>query len=454
MLVVLQHRLLLVCVMGVSCAKKRDTAPDSFTLELRRAENSFAASALILNTRLVDCDAVKNALIGIEGHEWDSVVMRGLVEEVLKQGHGKCAKDAYWAWPSGVATQLGQSLLTTNAEEALVVLRRAPRTAVILRREAELLFSKGRDAKGREVLIESLALEEDEQVRAHVVRLIRRSGDLECALALSMEKSAGFELRHERIATLAALGRASQVMHELAEGQVHRRSELAVAAVAASSDVFGLAWSNGASPILLLAASESEQVSDDERVRLLRRANELLDSDAELWSALAEAEEAVGRLAAAIDAWDHAANIALGAERPVLVPIRLLRESGKLRDARARASRLAKLARGEKKSDALHLAALAYRYAGDATMAVVLEKEALARRPGDGRLRSELAHRLEEAGQKGEAATVLASLLACGSRGHAWHEHEMRARLMALVGAPQMRALVAAVTCETSPDPG
>ncbi len=449
--VVQQCVLALACVVFAGCAKrsakKRDVPPSSFTLQLRGAESSFAASQLIRNANLLDCDAVRDALVGIEGHDWKSVVVRGLVEEILEQGQGKCAKNAYGVWPSGVATLLGQSLLTTDAEEALNALRRAPRSAVILRREAELLLWEGQITEGREILIGSLALEDDEQVRAQVVRLLRRSYALERALKLCSGSNMGFELGRERIATLAALKRGADVAQELTMAQVHHRAELAVAAVAASPDVFALAASDGAGSALLLAVSQSERVTDEERAKLLRRAIGLLDSDADLWSALAEAEEASGRLSAAIDAWDHAAGIALGADRPVLAPIRLLRESGNFLEARRRALRLTKQARDTKKSDSLHLAALAHRYAGDAAMAVVMEKEALARRPGDGRLRSELAHRLEEAGRKGEAATVLASLLACGSRGYPWHEHEIRARLATLVGSEHVQAVVGAVAC-------
>jgi len=339
-----------------------------------------------------------------------------------------------------------------DPEDALAALGGAPTSAAILRRRAELFFGLGRDIDGRDALVASLKIAENTEVRALAARLLRLAGENDRALELcdaeTNSENDEFLLRRERVATLAALGRYDLAIVEMADGAVFRQAELAVAAVGAAGDVLLLAGAKEAGPDLLLAASSAEGVELVERITLLKRATGQRPKSVALWSALAEVEELAGNLPASIEAWDTAAPMAAGAERPVLAPIRMLRTLGNEKASLQRADAIAVLARSENNSDGLRLASLAYRYAGAVGKSVVLAREALALRAGEGRLESELAHRLEEAGERDEAAVVLAKLLACGSRGRPWHRHELVGRLEALVGAEKVRLALGTAGCD------
>ena len=198
--------------------------------------------------------------------------------------------------------------------------------------------------------------------------------------------------------------------------------------------------------ILVAAAHHLDPVAT--KIELLSRASQLVPTDASIHMSLAELHEESGQPADAIRAWDRAGAIALGHPRPVLAPIRLLAQSGRGTEALARAAGMAEEAR--KKSDglALGMASLAYKYAQSPKQAVVLAREAVAAREGDGRLVSELAVRLVEAGAQAEATRVLSELLVCGARGRTWHRHEIAARLSALVSGDALRQAVKEVGCQ------
>ncbi len=53
-----------------------------------------------------------------------------------------------------------------------------------------------------------------------------------------------------------------------------------------------------------------------------------------------------------------------------------------------------------------------------------------------------------EAGERDEAASVLARLLVCGSRGRPWHRHDVVLRLRTLAGQDKMNREIVSVTCE------
>ena len=441
---------LLIPLLIAGCSSKRDAerrqGRDVLAKGLQESRTPLGASLIIAEAEFSSCASLEQGLAALEDGPWRGSAMRGLVEEMLQRGYGLCDATKTAAWRPGVATSLARSLMEEDAARAVATLTKAPRAAVVLQRRAELYFAMGRDAEGREILIDSLRLDDDNEVRALAARLIRLSGDPERARSLCQ----GYEsdvIAPQRVAALSALGRADEVHRELANAAIHIRPELAVAAIGASKNVEELVALPTAGPEVLLAAARAEGISSTIAVRVLRRATELDRQNADLWIALAEAEEVEGEIPAAIAAWDRAAALAPGAQRPVLAPIRLLASVGDNAKAVLRALKLSADARAKKNAEALHLASLAFRYAGDVSRAVAHAEEAVALRPGEGRLQSELAHRLEEAERVPEAAKVLSRLLVCGSRGRPWHRHEVAARLVALVGADAVATEVAAVAC-------
>ncbi len=443
--------LLLLPLVLDGCSRERDAGrrqPGQVLVNaLKKADSPLRASLAIAEAELSSCAAALRGLLALQEGPWEGSALRGLVEEILHRSSGACDAAKTLDWAPGAATSLARSLIVGEPTLALEALAKAPRVAVILRRESELLFALGRDAEGREVLIDSLALEDDEEARALAARLLRMSGELERSLWLCGTHS-GQAIAMERVAALSALGRSAEVHDAVEHASIHLRTELASAAVASSKDVTALAMEPKAGPELLLIASAAQGVSTTASVAFLRRATALQAQDAELWIALAEMEEKVGALPAAIVAWDRAAALAPGAVRPVLAPIRILTAMGERKASQGRATKLAALARSTKNSEELHWASLASRYAGEHALAVTLAKEALAIRPGEGRLQSELAHRLVEAKRGPEAAIVLSSLLVCGSRGRPWHRHEVAARLVALVDEEALAASLAKVPCK------
>jgi len=441
---------LLIPLLVAGCSAKRDAerrqSNDVLAKALQESKTPLRASQTIAKAEFPSCASLEQGLVALEDGRWRGSAMRGLVEEMLQRGQGLCDATKTAAWRPGVATSLARSLMEEDAARAVAALTEAPRAAVVLQRRAELYFAMGRDAEGREVLIDSLVLDDDSEVRALAARLIRLSGDPKRAFSLCQGHE-GDAIALERVAALSALGRTDEVHRELANAAIHTRPELAVAAIGASKNVEELV-ELPAGPEVLLAAARAEGISSSTAARLLRRATELDGQDADLWIALAEAEELAGEPRAAIAAWDRAAALAPGAQRPVLAPIRLLSSMGDDAKAVFRAQKLSVDARSTKNAEALHLASLAFRYAGDRPGAVTHAEEALALRPGEGRLQSELAHRLDEANRIPEAAKVLSKLLVCGSRGRPWHRHEVAARLVALVGADAVATEIAAVACD------
>ncbi len=435
----------------VACGSKRDAErrqSDSLLAEaLHAADTPLRASLAIAATEVSSCKDLERGLVALQEGSWTGTDLRGLVVEILHRGRSYCDLPETETWAVGAATSLARSLMEEDATRAIAVLDNAPRVAVVLWRRAELNFVLGRDREGREILIDSLSINDDYDVRVRAARLLRNAGELERSLSLTDGRT-GDSLAIERIGALAALGRVPDVHREIGSISLHIRHDAAAAAVSSSSNVAELAASPDAGPEMLLALSRSDGIAPSKAAELLRRATTLNPHNAELWIALAEMEEAAGDVRVAIEAWDRAAALAPGAQRPILTPIRLLASVGGGTSALERAAEIRGRARDKNTSESLHLASLASRYAGDHAMAVTLAKEALALRPGEGRLQSELAHRLEEAKRIPEASKVLAKLLVCGSRGRPWHRHEVAARLVALLDEDALLARLSTVPCE------
>ncbi len=435
-------------MLVATCAKSRDveSVPEPLASALENAGSALAASQAIATSELGNCESLRRSFVALQKRDWEGVVLRGLVEEIVHRGKNLCEASELAAWSPGSASSLARSLLTGDENLALLALRDAPLEAVILRRRAEILFATGKAVQARELLIDSLSLEDDKETRAQAARLLRLAGELERSFQLVANES-GHALVMERVATLSALGQVDAVAAEIARAETHRGPELAAAAVAAAADVKALGAARGASARLLFAVATAEGLPRSESAVFLRKAALLAPKDSEVLQALAEVEELEGNLAHAVAAWDRAAVVSPGALRPVLVPIRVLRESGLGLEASKRAHSLAMKARSEKNADALHLASQAYRYAGKMVEAVRLAEEAVELRPGEGRLQSELAARLVEAGELSRASALLAKLLVCGSRGRPWHRHEVASRLAIIVGTDNVAMAAKNVAC-------
>lgn len=422
---------------------------------LGAAADAVAASNAIHGSKITSCATLERALASLDSRpsarQFDPRSYRGLIEELLQAGQAGCpGKEALTALggaAAGPAQRIARSLLESDPEVALIALGSSPSSPAVLLRRSELLFELGRAKEAREALSGALALHDDDEQRATAARLSLLAGEPERALELCGNRSAS-ALQALRVGALAALGRYDEVVNELARAPLHLHEELAEhAARFAPTPLLMTSAKDAPAPLLLAVAAAIKTEDTAASIALLAKASALVPDDADVQMQLAEALEAAGRPREAVAPWDRAAVIAPATERPILVPIRLLAETGDRKAARQRAARLEAAAKTSKSADDWRMASLAHKYAGDSARAAVLAHKAVTARAGDGRLTSELAARLEEANRKDQAAQILATLLVCGAHGRPWHRHELMARLLALVDAEQLERLVAAQTC-------
>ncbi len=424
------------------------------------SEDAVSASNALRAAPIKSCLDLGEALSALASRDgkqpFRSQETRALIEESLQAARASCAaKQALQhlsALPAKGSSQqevlhVARSLVCADPREALEQLQEAPASALVRRRRAQLLSELGQSDRALSELIDSLADEDDEQERAHAARLALIAGQAALALSLA-EGSPSLLVRREKSAALAALGRDEQVIAELVACPLDQRAELALYVVQHALHWQALASAPGAPPELLLAlAREKTGELDDKGAALLESASQRSPEDADILLELAAVQEAIGRRSDAILSLDRAALLAPQNEHAQLAPIRLLVESNEPRLALQRCLERARQGRKKGSAEELRMASLACKYAQSMALASALANEALLARPGDGRLHSELAMRLQEEGQIEQAAQSLAELLVCGAHGHPWHRHEISARLAALVDANTMQALVAALPC-------
>lgn len=390
------------------------------------ARDVVEASTEVRALAATSCAGLATAVDALERArvDFDAATLAGFVEDAVDATRARCPEDdalAVLSGRGGAAAALARATVVRDRPaRALAELDGAWPAAAVLRRRGELLVELGRGQEAALALEMSLALDDDEAVRAAVVDLWVAARAPERAVAVC----AGC------VPALAAAGRYEDVAAAIAAAPVHVRTELATNAAATAPDVRALAVAGA--PVELLVAVAARVREPTDAAALLARAAGVAPDDADVHMAHAEALERAGEPLEAVAAWDRAARVAPANQRAVLAPIRILAGAGRRADALARASALARAASDD--ADALHVASLAYAYAGDAARAVELARAAVAARPGDGRLEFELALRLRSSGRDREAIDVLARLLVCGARGRPWHRHEV-ARHLAELGA-------------------
>lgn len=233
-------------------------------------------------------------------------------------------------------------------------------------------------------------------------------------------------------------GRYFAAAHRIAASPLPDRPGLAFRAAADAPSPDALA---AAAVEAELATAAADRLERDARPRAAlaarRRAAALGPARAEHHDALARAQLDADQLDAALASWDRAAALAPAQPSYKLAPIRALVAAG---DPRARTR-----ARALPTSDVetLLVASSAAAITADHARAIELARQALARRPNDGRLIFTLGERLAATGDPSR----LIELLICGAHGRAWHRHEIAARLVTLDSATVLGALAAPPTC-------
>ncbi len=447
-IVLLMIQLIALISLTISCSKKRPEQRE-ITSQLgdllKDAKSALDASMAIRSADFNSCDdmlAVLRSLDALRYEKRFSVQSTiGLIKETVDASRPSCGKkdqkNALGKPLQGQSEGIAFSLIVADPQVALDQLKSSKESALILRRRAQLHFDLKEHKAGRDALLASLRYEDDEDTRVRVARLLNFAGDAKAALELC-EGRDGDAFRLPRAGALAAMGLNSRVIAQIDAAPLHLRQEIAEEAARLAADPMKLASESLAGAELLVALRNRMGPGlEDRGAALLQRAAQLQPEEGDLWTALATTLEGIARPMDALQAWDEAAKRNIGAEKPILAPIRILREEGHAAKALARAAQLAdkaEAAANSKRPEALRLAGLAYRYAGDSKKAVHFARDAVKSRPGDGRLTFELASRLEEDSQREAAAEVLSTLLVCGARGQAWHRHEVAAQLTLLVG--------------------
>ncbi len=397
----------------------------------------------------VSCRALVDALDRLDARDatarpFDASTLSGLVADAVAAARPVCPVPAALA---ALAGRVGAThalarieLLRDRPADALAAATRTRTSAAVWRRRGDLLVELARTDDAIRALRASLAIEDDDDTRARVATLWLASNRPADALAVVGDRSAP-ALTQIRVAALVGLGRYAEASAVIAAAPIHERADLSTAAVAAALAPAALAVAEAPAELLVAVARDGEPAA---ACALYARAAELAPRDADIHMAHAEALEAAGRGLDAVAAWDRAAALAPASERAVLAPVRILAAAGDVSSARGRA---VALAGGAADADALRIAAWAAHYAGDARGAVDLARRAVGANPDDGRLQSELADRLADAGQIGDARAVRARLFVCGARGVPWHRHEVARRLADSGDAAAVRAAVEAVDC-------
>ena len=411
---------------------------------LVRVETPLSASAALRSAKFENCADVLAVLSSLDkrngSDQFDAQTTRGLIEETLVEARVACPKKDQKKFLNkqarGEAANVALSLMESDPQVALDLLSSAAASALVLRRRAQLFFKLEQHQAGRDALAASLRFEDNTKVRVRVARMLTLDGEADDALQLCKGHD-GDDFGVPRAGAFAALGQYKDAIRQIDQSPLHLRQDVAEEAARFALDPAAFASENlaGAELLVALRIRLGPKLSDG-GAQLLQRAALLKPEDGDLWIELATLLETTARPMEAVAAWDKAAQYTPGAERPILAPIRILRDEGLSTKAASRAAALAERATGSGASSAegMRLASLGYHYAGDHKAALKFAERAVASRPGDGRLLFELASRLEEAGNAGKAAEVLSDLLVCGARGQPWHRHEVAARLSKLVG--------------------
>jgi tetratricopeptide (TPR) repeat protein len=440
----------LVVVLCIACASDKKE-PTEAEIEsplgdlLSKVKTPLSASSALRTADFKNCNDLLAVLHSLDARNesapFASRATMGIIEESLEKAGVACPKKyqkkILVEHKKSPAAALAFSLIESDLQVALDHLSAASDSAAILQRRAQLFFKLEQHRAGRDALAASLRFESDPKTRVRVARMLTLDGEPEAALTLCEgQEDEGFGV--PRAGAFAALGKYKESIQQIDQAPLHLRQEIAEEAARFALDPVQFASEKLASAEVLVALRTrmGEQLADG-GAELLQRAALLKPEDGDLWIALATLLESTARPMEAVGAWDQAAKFTPGAERPILAPIRLLREEGRSKEALLRARALADAAKGSDAAAAegMRMASLAFHYAGDAKRALEYARRAVTSRPGDGRLLFELSSRLEAAGKAEEAARVLSDLLVCGARGQVWHRHEVAARLSKLVGA-------------------
>lgn len=370
----------------------------------------------------VDCPGLMRALDSISG----SASGRPLLVLVDVALAPKACPDAQIASRSAsVARQIARARMAGSAEAALAELETGTAEPAFAILRADLLLELERDEEALRELSLALALAPEpalvETHRSARVRVAARRGDIE--LLQTLVAAAPIEQRprlaHQAASfidskLLVALGRAgvdfATPVGELLENRL---------GIAAALDVREYAVT-------------------------------LAPDDADAWDALARSRFVAGRTEEAIAAWTSAATLAPAQPVFRIKPIEMLVAANQGAWARSQADKLAAEARSTTNVE-LRITASAGASHVDPTLALALAREALALRPGDGRIAFLVAQRLAEASDPAAAARAYADLLVCGAHGKPWHRHEVAAKLQQL-GAHAARAIETKRDCDV-PEP-
>ncbi|HTE50422.1 MAG TPA: hypothetical protein VK698_06090 [Kofleriaceae bacterium] len=430
--------------------------------ELRAvAEDPAVASEAVVRLARGGCPRLELALRALSRSQISGRLLLGLVEDAVAAAPS-CADAAALAavdrvgrvGPAAgpVAALARARLLADRPDRALAALPgEASEPAVHLQR-AEILAALGRPA-------EALAAWERFSASAPgdlPARAARAEGLLALGRADDAARAAGPPphldpaLREAYVAAVAAAGRERETAAAIASAPVPERPELARRAVeVAPVDALArLGEVPGATADLVASIADRLESKEGAAavVSLRRRAADAEPRNADRADALARALSAAGLLDQAVDAWDRAATLAPAQPAYSLAPIRALAAAGHGARARRRARALAATARAAADADRLLTASAGAAAAGDEEASVVLVRDAIRVRPGDGRLVFALGERLAGAGDRPGAAGVWAELLACGAHGRPWHRHEVAGRLVGLASdAASTRVVQAAL---------
>ncbi len=461
-----------VILGGGSCSKKTEAervAPSPLYQSILDSASGFSISELLAGAKFQNCDDVEEVLRGLDARlakaSLPSVALFALLRELLHYSRAQCSSEMLRKTLSGkgVASSLVVSMVAADPALALSALQGRGEVA-ILRRRGELLFGMNRPEEALADLLLALEEEDTDAQRARASRLLSQMGRPAAGLTLC-SKNTSSECLRARFVAWTKMGAREEALRGFSSLALHLKMEVAQDMVAGWPDWRGLL--NEKMPSELLVAMAERAGREPETAQNLKLAWEAYQrayvaspEDADIAMAYAESCERMGKLVEAVAAWDAAASIATASVRPVLASIRILAEKGKGAQALARADRLA---HGAKTAQSLHLASLGYKYAKAPRKAVDMASLALAARPQDGRLWSELASRWQEAGEPKRAEKVLRTLLVCGVAGSAWHRHDLLARLQALDSdafsktseqAPLVRELLASQSCTPVDLPG
>jgi len=398
-------------VLLVAC--RRDASPELAGLDLAQATTRLHALA-------TSCAGLTRALDALAASDFADRALLELVDDTVDAARASCPAPEL-AGTTPVHQLARAHLVNDHPGEALAVLTAT--TAAIHLRRADLLDRANRPA-------EALA---------------------ELAAAAPLDDAGRTQQRLLAVSVAARAGNTREVAHAIAIAPLVERPALAFRAAFDAppdrADAFVAAaeepeLANAIADRIAIQRGPAAPVAARERAAVLGPAR------AEYHHALAIALAAADRLDDALAAWDRAAALAPAQPAFQLAPIRALVKAGQVARARTRAAALATSAR---EIDALLVASQAAAEAGNHASAVELARAARAKRPGDGRLVFEVAARLADARERAAAADLYAELLVCGAHGHAWHRHEVAAKLVEL-GPAAITALAGNRACDP-PEP-